>query len=215
MTLTAWLMGIALLLGLPGLALLWSAVRGEQARIVRGLLGALLLVLGLSLGGLAGLLRNYLWLLEDQPVATVSIRQIAAQRYMATLAPEGAESTKYPLSGDQWLLDAQVIRWHLPAALAGLPPVYRLERLSGRYSDPSLELSAQRTVHDLRQDWDFWQFQQRYLSGLAIADSHWGSAAYMPMIDGARFTVLINPRGGLVAKPADAHSEELLREAGW
>jgi len=215
MTLTEWLLVAALLLGLPGLALLWSAFSRKQAPILRGFLGTVLLVLGLSLAGLAGLLRNYLWLLEDQPVATVSIRQIAAQSYLATLTPEGAESTEYPLSGDQWQLDAQVIRWHLPAALAGLAPVYRLERLSGRYNEPAQELRAERSVHDLRQDWDFWQFRQRYLSNLPIADAHWGSAAYLPMINGARFTVLINPRGGLVAKPADAHSEALLREAGW
>jgi hypothetical protein len=35
------------------------------------------------------------------------------------------------------------------------------------------------------------------------------------MLDGASYTVFINPRGGLVAKPADEKTEALLRLAGW
>ena len=70
-------------------------------------------------------------------------------------------------------------------------------------------------MHDLRESWDFWTIKQKYLAQLPIADARWGSAAYLPMIDGASYTVFINPRGGLVAKPADEKTEALLRLAGW
>ena len=70
-------------------------------------------------------------------------------------------------------------------------------------------------VHDLRRAWDFWEFRQRWLAGLAIADSRFGSATYLPMLDGAVYDVYVSPRGGLVGKPADAATEALLDEAGW
>jgi hypothetical protein len=94
-------------------------------------------------------------------------------------------------------------------------PVYRFERLSGRYGDPKQELVAERSVHDLREGWDFWEFRQRWLADLPVADARWGSAAYLPMIDGATYEVSLNPRGGLVAKPADPKTELLLQQAGW
>ena len=215
MTLSASLLLIAALLALPGLTLLWGALSRKSGRAWRAIFGLALLSLALPLGGLALLLRNYLWLLEDRPVAQIALKQSAPQRFQATLSVAGGEPAQYEMLGDEWQLDARVIRWRLPAALAGLPPVYALERLSGRYGDPKQELASPRSVHDLRRDWDFWEFRQRYLARLPIADARWGSAAYLPMLDGVVYTVSINPRGGLVAKPADAHSEALLRAAGW
>jgi hypothetical protein len=35
------------------------------------------------------------------------------------------------------------------------------------------------------------------------------------MLDGATYQVYVSPRGGLVAKPADAVTAQLLDEAGW
>ena len=54
----------------------------------------------------------------------------------------GAAPSEFVLLGDEWQLDARVIRWTLPGQLAGLPPVYRFERLSGRYGDPKQELAV-------------------------------------------------------------------------
>ena len=50
------------------------------------------------------------------------------------------------LTGDDWRVEAVVLKWKLPALLAGVPPLYRLDRLSGRYDDPGQEMSAPRTV---------------------------------------------------------------------
>ena len=88
--------------------------------------------------------------------------------------------------------------------------------MSYRYAIPSQpSRCTPRSVHDLRRDWDFWEFHQRWLAGLPVADARFGSAAYLPMLDGAAYEVYLAPGGGLVAKPADAQSERLLRAAGW
>lgn len=218
MTLSGWIWVVAAVLALLGL-LAWgrrpAGRRGQGPGAFRRLFALLLLLLAIGLGGLGWLLRTYSWLLEDVPVATLSLVQEAPQRYRATLTPQDGIGTDHVLLGDEWQLDARVIRWTLPAQLGGIPPVYRLERLSGRYGDPKQETSSQRSVHDLRQAWDFWEVRQRYLAGLPIAEARWGSAAYLPMLDGARYQVFISPRGGLVAKPADAKTEQLLDQAGW
>lgn len=218
MSLSNWLFllagGLALLALLPFLG-----QRKRRRRERRGWLGRtlamLVLLLAMALAGLGGLLRQYQWLLVDRPVATIELRQLGDQRYEAVLTQAGQPGQAFELRGDEWQLDARVIRWTLPGQLAGLPPVYRFERLSGRYGDPKQELSAQRSVHDLREGWDFWEFRQRWLAGLPVADARWGSAAYLPMLDGATYAVSLNPQGGLVAKPANAQTEQLLRDAGW
>jgi hypothetical protein len=203
--------------GLAAFGLLLGLSGGRRARFkaLRWLAGFtfLFLALALALGGL--LLRQYVWLVEDVPVANLQLRQLGTQTFEATLHAGDAPPQVFKLSGDEWQLDARVLRWRLPAALAGLPPMYRLERLSGRYGDPKQELTSPRTLYDLRSDWDFFTFQQKYLARTPLADARWGSAAYLPMLDGASYMVYINPRGGLVAKPADDKTEALLRMAGW
>lgn len=218
MSLSNWLFLLAGGLALLGL-LPFLAPRKRRRRERRGWLGravgAALLLCALALAGLGGLLRQYHWLLADRPVATIELRQLGTQRYEAVLTQAGQPGRAFELRGDEWQLDARVIRWTLPGQLAGMRPVYRFERLSGRYGDPKQELTAQRSVHDLREGWDFWEFRQRWLAGLPVADARWGSAAYLPMLDGATYAVSLNPQGGLVAKPANAETERLLREAGW
>ena len=203
MTISMWLWITAAVLFLVG-AWAWLYRTRGAGRVLLRAFGTVLLLAAVGLAGLGGLLRQYAWLLEDVPAATISLRALGPQRFEATLR-----------LGDEWQLDARLIRWTLPAQLGGLAPVYRFERLSGRYTDTDQEISAQRSVHDLRGQWDFWEFRQRWLADLPIADARWGSAAYLPMVDGATYQVYVSPRGGLVAKPADALTEKLLDEAGW
>lgn len=218
MSLSNWLLLAAAVLAVLGL-LPWLRPRRTRRHGRRGglgrALGLLVLLLALGLAGLGGLLRQYHWLTADVPVATISLRQLGSQRFEATLVRPGQPDRQFEILGDEWQLDARVIRWTLPGQLAGMRPVYRFERLSGRYGDPKQELVAERSVHDLREGWDFWEFRQRWLADLPVADARWGSAAYLPMIDGVTYEVLLNPRGGLVARPADPKTELLLQQAGW
>ena len=214
MTISMWLWITAAVLFLVG-AWAWVYRSRGAGRVLLRAFGTVLLLAALGLAGLGGLLRQYAWLLEDVPVATISLRALGPQRFEATLRLGDQPARVLEVLGDQWQLDARVIRWTLPAQLGGLAPVYRFERLSGRYTDTVQELSGQRSVHDLRGEWDFWEFRQRWLADLPIADARWGSAAYLPMVDGGTYQVYVSPRGGLVAKPADAVTEKLLDEAGW
>lgn len=178
---------------------------------------ALLLTTTLSLGLLAGALFHYLTFGADEHVATLSLRQLEPQHYAVRLESADGQHRSFELRGDEWQLDARLIRWQLPARLAGAPNLYRLERLSGRYGDPKQELEAVRSVHPLAQDAfpDLWTLKRQFPQYLPFVDSDYGSAAYLPMLDGARYDVTLGPRGGLVAKPADAKTQALLDAAGW
>ena len=214
MTISMWLWITAAVLFLVG-AWAWLYRTRGAGRVLLRAFGTVLLLAAVGLAGLGGLLRQYAWLLEDVPAATISLRALGPQRFEATLRLGDEPARVLEVLGDEWQLDARLIRWTLPAQLGGLAPVYRFERLSGRYTDTDQEISAQRSVHDLRGQWDFWEFRQRWLADLPIADARWGSAAYLPMVDGATYQVYVSPRGGLVAKPADPATEAMLDEAGW
>ncbi|MCG6118458.1 MAG: hypothetical protein MEQ07_09745 [Aquimonas sp.] len=211
----------ALAAALPGLAGLWLAWscrrRALLSRLRRGFASAVCL-LAASLISLLGLsLLGYARLLADAPVAEITVQQLGPQRFVVEVSATQGRAQRFELSGDEWQLDARVLRWQLPAALAGAPPLYRLERLSGRYRDTRQELEAQRSVHALAQPGalDLWTLRQQFPQWLPFVDADFGSGAYLPMLDGAHYRVSLSPRGGLVAQAADEETRLRLREAGW
>jgi hypothetical protein len=184
---------------------------------LRALLVLGFLVAALGLGALAAALFHYFRLEGETRVAEIALRQIEPQRWSARLETPDGQHRSYELRGDEWQLDARLVRWQLPALLAGAPPLYRLERLSGRYGDVKQDREAQRTVHDLAADAfpDLWALKRQYPRYLPFVDADYGSAAYLPMLDGARYEVTLAPRGGLIARPADAATQRLLDASGW
>lgn len=215
-----WLLLIAAAVpALMGLALAWSCRRRRAAVAtwIRGLL-ALVLLLVAALTALLGVsLLGYARLLQDAEVATLSVRQLDAQHFSVELLAPPRAPTRFELHGDEWQLDARVLRWKLPAALAGAPPLYRLERLSGRYRDAAQEREATRSIHPLAEQAmpDLWTLRRQFPQWLEFVDADFGSAAYLPLIDGAHYRVSLSPRGGLIAQPADAETQRLLDQGGW
>lgn len=190
--------------------------RDGGRRWLRVLLGLPLLVLGIALCLLGVSLRSYLSLEGETVVAQIVLKQTGVQRYRAELSA-GGQVRDFDLAGDEWQLDARLLTWKLPALLTGVSPLYRLERLQGRYGDVKQELEATRTVYSLRSggELDLWSLKRQYPKALPFVDAQFGSAAYLPMLDGARYSVSLGTRGGLVARPADKATHDLLLESGW
>jgi hypothetical protein len=175
--------------------------------------GALLLAGAtiLALIGVNGLI--YQRLTSEQPVAALAFRQMADRQFEARLRPTGAPERTFILEGDEWQLDARVVKWHPPAALLGLEPRYRLERLSGRYRDLSRERAAPSTAYGLGDArWpDLAELLDRAQRFLPWVDAYYGNSAYLPMADGAEFRVHLT-QSGLVARPANARAEQAVRD---
>lgn len=172
--------------------------------------GALLLAVAAVLFVVSSNLHTYERLTFERPVAEIVFQQRAPQSFNATLTqvPNG-EIQMFVLAGDEWQLDARVLKWKGWANLFGLDAQYRLERVSGRYRDITQERTAERTVYPLAENpgLDLWQLTLDKPGRLPFVDAVYGNAAYMPMSDGARYEISIT-QSGLIARPVNAAAQQ-------
>ena len=142
---------------------------------------------------------------------TVDARILSPQRWALTLTWPDGQRRDVALAGDAWRIEALVLKWKLPGVLAGLPPLYRLDRLSGRYDDPSQEMSGMRTLIDFRQagDCDLVTLARTHPGWLPMVDTVYGSGAYLPLIDGGHYTVSLMRTGALVARPDEETADRI------
>lgn len=212
------LVSVAAALALLGLALLVRGVgRLRRRRVLaaggHGLAGAALLAL-VAVLGLIGLdLHTYARLTHERPVAELSFHKLGPERYDAVIrfAHRGT-AKRYRLEGDQWEIDARILKWRGFANLLGFDARYRLERLSGRYQDVAAEQSGARSVYALAggSGLDLWTLAHRFRGWLPWVDAIYGSATYLPMADNARFEVLIT-QSGLMARALNPAAQDAVR----
>jgi len=209
------LIGLRLLLGRG--APLRDGRRPFRLRPARRLIGLLCVATGCATALLAVSLTQFARLTGEKPVAQVSLQQQGERQFTATVTMDGQAPRDYALRGDEWQIDARVVRWELPALLAGAPSLYRLERLSGRYADPVVDEAAPRTVHALAPTRlpDVAALKRRFPGWMPFVDVEFGSAGYMPMFDGARYQVYLDPRGALFIRPADPATKQGMEQLGW
>jgi len=182
--------------------------------------GAWLLVfvlLAILFAGSGLALRGYGLLTAEAPVATVQARQLGPQWFGVRMEfPDGSHRS-VDLRGDEWQLDAHVIKWAPRAVALGAQPLFRVDRLSGRYRDATQAGATLPTIVALDADSvvDLWRLKQNFPRWLPWIDADYGSAAFLPLVDGGTYKVTISPLGGLVARPADAATAGKLKAAGW
>ena len=205
---------ITILIALFGLLLLALACqRLYRARFLAAtgsaLMGFLLLAIAGFLFVVSLNLHTYARLTHERPVAEIVFEARGPQQFRATLAevPSG-EMQLFMLSGDEWQLDARVLKWRGWANLLGLDAQYRLERIGGRYRDIEQERNGVRTVYPLSENpgLDLWMLSTQYPRWLPFVDAVYGSATYMPMADGARYEISIT-QSGLIARPMNPAAE--------
>ena len=211
---------IAVIVGGAGLLLFALGVaRLRRLRVVAGCghctIGATLTAVGVAGGAVAFNLHSYERLTHERPVAEIRFVEEAPRRYTALLYPADSERVeRYSLNGDEWQLDARILKWTGPAVLGGLDSYYRLDRISGRYQDVASERGLERSVHDLANGGglDLWQVAREHGRWLPWVDTVYGSATYLPMRHEARFQVMVT-QSGLLARPLNEPAVEALE--GW
>jgi hypothetical protein len=167
--------------------------------------------LTLALAGTGVALRGYRLLSEETPVVDIDAHILSPQRWSLVLHwPDGATRT-VEVAGDAWRLEAVVLKWKLPGVLAGLPPLYRLDRLSGRYDDPNDEMHAPRTVVDFREagEFDLLDLHKQYPRWVPDVDVLFGSGAYLPLVDQGHYSVSLMRTGALVARPDEGTEQRI------
>jgi hypothetical protein len=193
--------------GLLGCLFLIAAVRRFRLRRTTG--GFVAGTSALALFALAGCalliganLRSYQRLTTEQPAGELVLSRVGGHQYSAILTYPSGESAVFFLRGDEWQIDARLLKWKAIANLAGFDTMYRLERISGRYSTIEDERSQPRTVYDLNPPGhiDLWEVIHSYHSWLPWFDALYGSATYLPMADKAQYEIKVS-QSGLVARP--------------
>jgi hypothetical protein len=192
--------------------------RLRRLQLVRGTLfflsGATVLLVAAIVVLVAANLYTYARLTHEQEAARVSMRQLGERHYVLSVQPKGEPPRHFELRGDEWQMDARVLKWRAMGTLLGFDTLYRLERLSGRYGSVTAERAGPRTVHDLSEETslDLWSLVRRHHAYVPFADALYGSAVYVPMSEGAEYTVSVSA-SGLLVRPVNDTARKAV--GGW
>lgn len=180
---------------------------------LRGTCGLGFLALASLIGLLACDLYSYAPLVQGKPLVTLSFKADGAQRYQVSLVEEGREQT-LTLDGDMWQLDARLIRWKGLAALIGLEPGYRLERLSGRFlaiEQQALAVHGRVQLAHSPYGVDLWRWLRSSQRDQLLIDPQALRVTYLPIAADAVYSVSLTPTG-LLAEPMNPAAEAALKE---
>jgi hypothetical protein len=215
----SWLVGFGLTFALLAFFLLIRTFRcARHGRILRACGTCLSGVVSAALAGAAVLLAfsyySYDRLISEATISTIQFSRTASDQFEARLMVAGERDRFYELRGDEWQLDARMVNWKPPATILGLDPIYRLERLSGRFSEIDRERNEIRTVHALstKPHLDVWSLARRFPLLTPGIDAYYGTATYVPMADGARYEVSLS-RDAMIARPVNEAAKRAV--GGW
>lgn len=208
----AWFTGLLALLALFIAARILFAPNWFLAWL-RGTAGLAFLALALLIGVIAYDLRSYDPQVQDKPLVTLSFSADGPQRYRVNLL-EGGEEREVTLEGDLWQLDARLLGWKGLAALIGLQPGYRLEKLSGRFLAIEQQQSARFARVALAESpygIDLWRWLRLGQHDLFLFEPQAARVTYLPIADGAVFSVSLGPTG-LMAQPMNQVAQQALKD---
>jgi hypothetical protein len=176
---------------------------------LRGTAGLLLAGCAVVLGLAAWDLHNYQQISDVHPIATLAFNKIDNKQYTVNMVDQAGEERHYQLSGDLWQLDVHLLKWVESVANLGVKPGYRLDHLSGRYlslEDEQKLLHTEVSIYADKPFFDIWSQLRRVNHYFSLIEAQSGSAAYLPMADGALYSVSIGPRG-VVAQPLNERAK--------
>jgi len=183
-----------------------------------GLQGAVIFLLLVTILLIFSNLNTYQRLTYETDIAEVLIRKLARQKYQLVLIyPQSSEQINepeyYSLYGDEWQLDTRVIKWKGWANIIGLDSYYQLDRLSGRYANIQQANTSSPSAHQLtgeQKGMSIWKLKNLMKSKLPFLDAYYGQSIFVPMRDGAKFSVSIS-QTGLIVRPANESAIQALQ----
>ena len=155
---------------------------------------------------------SYKRLTKEHTIATISFETIQPQEFKAIIKPAYSTPIDVVINGDQWQLDARILKWKGVAEYMGLQPVYLLERLSGRYQSIKDEKEKNHSAINLNKNEspNFWNLLIEYQDYIPWLDAYYGNAVYLPMTDGAKFMISLGHQG-LIARPRNLAAAQALQ----
>lgn len=213
MNLIWWLLPAAA--GMIGLMLTFAGLgRLFKLRPFSGGFRFLLGVTFLSLAGIVTLvglnLQTYKRLTFERPVAVLAFDATAQpEKFAVRLVHPGGDVDNFELSGDEWELNARVVKFKAFSNLLGFDSIYRLDRLYGRYVN--VNRASETNGVNLSEDpgLDFVSMAIDNGGQFGVEDARYGSAVYNPMQGGLSYIVCMT-QTGLIARPNNRAAAEVV-----
>ena len=201
--------------GLIGVLLLFSGLgRLFKLQLVGG--GFRFLFGGVVLGAaavvaLVGLnLQTYARLTHEQLAAEVTLKQTGPDAFTASVARADAKGVlqaakDYPLTGDTFRMEADVVTFQPWANIVGADALYRFNRIQGRYDSESKETATPPKPWSMRDPAgiDIFSLPLGKANPLKHIDAEFLNGFAVPMADGAIYEVSMSQKG-LIPRPKNA-----------
>jgi hypothetical protein len=109
---------------------------------------------------------------------------------------------QFEVSGDQWVLEGDILKWQNWLNFLGLQTRYRLTRLTSRYLLSSDEKAKPRTVYPLAENENspLWKFLYKYGPRLPLVSTVYGNAVFQSSEESEVFRVYVGTSGFIARK---------------
>jgi hypothetical protein len=147
-------------------------------------------------------IQGYRALIQEKVAARVKIEPTGSEKFVAYFSfPNGREET-FSLAGDQFYVDAHILKWKPVVNFFGLHTAYELDRVAGRYSRLEDELSKPHTVFSLSKSKpvDMFSLRERYSLLSPLLDAEYGSATFIQAKEPTEVEVQVSTTELLVRK---------------
>lgn len=178
----------------------------RKRRFVGGALGIVLTLLFLALSALSATIsvstQGYRALTREDVAATVVVDRLTPQRFSVRFTFADGRERAFTLAGDEFYVDAHILKWKPVANVVGLHTAYELDRVAGRYTRVEDEQSMRRTVYPLGEEKpiDMFDLRSRFPVFKPLVDTEYGSATFIAVEDWAKFEVRVSTTGLLIRK---------------
>ena len=133
-----------------------------------GLAGTLVGLLLLAVTALAAAIsigtQGYRALTHEVVAATITTERTGDQTFRAIVRFPDNRLAIFNLAGDEFYVDAHILKWHPIANVLGVHTGYELDRISGRYANLDEERTEPRTIYSLSETKtvDFFDIARRF-----------------------------------------------------
>jgi hypothetical protein len=146
---------------------------------------------------------------REDLVASVTTKRLADQRFEAQVRfPDGRDTT-FLLDGDEFYMDAHILKWKPIANILGFHTDYELDRIAGRYFDVWQEQTKPRTVFALSSSKpiDLFDLRRRHPILRWLVDAEYGSGTFIATDAETEFDVLVSTSGLMIRKKDQPSSQ--------
>ena len=174
--------------------------RRFMGAILNFIFAFLMLALSLLFGVITISIQGYNSLTREELAAYVEIIPLQQQSFTARIILPDGEEKQYVLEGDEFYIDAHILKWKSIANLLGIHTLYELDRVSGRYTGIEDETNKKRTVYSLgeKRMIDIFKMRLKYPFLSFLVDAEYGSASFVTVKKQRKLNVMVSTTGLLI-----------------